>query len=214
MDTEERIKEHVDLISDIRGQWDLAESDIKQAEQVCDSVVTPAIKELRYAGRRIVDALHSKYANEDEQKIINYLNDAKFDCLRARHDAIDAATSMMAIKLDLVGSKLGHDVALRCYPEFPGLFSDICLVREKISESRKYRNDREKIYASIEATDFPNLVKKFTAFKSCEPIMFALAKKNREQFAWSIGIAAASLVFAIVSVIIAICAWIHPIAAG
>jgi hypothetical protein len=41
----------------IRAEWDKAEADVKLAEQVGHKIVLPSIKELRYAGRRLVEVL-------------------------------------------------------------------------------------------------------------------------------------------------------------
>ena len=55
----------------------MAEKDIKIAEQIGDQVVFPSIKELRYAGRRIVDALQALSKSEDAAKVTALLEDAR-----------------------------------------------------------------------------------------------------------------------------------------
>src|SRR5229473_6540765 len=90
-----------ELLSTIREEWDKSEEYIKQAEQVNNAVVFPSIKELRYAGRRIVEGLYLIVSHGDRSKIEDLLRDAKFGCHRARHDAIDAATAKIAVDLDI-----------------------------------------------------------------------------------------------------------------
>jgi hypothetical protein len=46
-----------DALGSILTEWNQAERDIKIAEQVSMRVVEPSIKELRYAGRRVTEAL-------------------------------------------------------------------------------------------------------------------------------------------------------------
>lgn len=172
--------EHIELFRSIRSEWNKAETDIKTAEQVCLKVVIPAIKELRYAGRRIVDALACLDSGAPSEDINSFLCDAKFDCYRARHDAIDVATSKMAIDIEIMINKLKYSAILPAYPGFPNLFAEITEVRKKIATSRGKREDREAIYSVIESTDFPNLVTRFQDMKSCEQIMKAVAKSERK----------------------------------
>jgi hypothetical protein len=49
--------DHLALLRAIQDEWNRAETDIKTAELVVNNIVIPSVKELRYAGRRIVDAL-------------------------------------------------------------------------------------------------------------------------------------------------------------
>ncbi len=169
------------ILADIRAEWDQAEKDIKLAEQVCGEVVIPSIKELRYAGRRIVDALNEMAADGDEGRARTYLQDAKFNCHRARHDAIDVAISKIAITLDLMSDKLGYDAILKVYPGFSEFFEQLSSTREKIVESRANRENREALYSDIENIEFQKLVIEFGKLQRAEPIMKSIAKKQRLQ---------------------------------
>jgi hypothetical protein len=80
------------LLVSILNEWNRAEADIKIAEQVANKVINPSIKELRYAGRRIVDGLVKAQRDDTSSEVISLFRDALFDCHRARHDAIDAGT--------------------------------------------------------------------------------------------------------------------------
>ena len=87
------------LLSEIVSEWNRAEQEIKRAEQLAGKAVTPAINELRYGGRRVIDALQGIANGDDPQKIQDLLRDACFDCHRARHDAIDASISTIILTL-------------------------------------------------------------------------------------------------------------------
>jgi hypothetical protein len=195
--------EHIELFRSIRSEWNKAETDIKTAEQVCLKVVIPAIKELRYAGRRIVDALASLDSGAPTEDINSFLCDAKFDCYRARHDAIDVATSKMAIDIEVMINKLKYSAILPAYPGFPKLFAEITEVRKKIATSRGNRENREAIYSVIESTDFPKLVSRFQEMKSCEQIMKAVAKSERKYKL----IAIISLFLAVISLAVNFVPW-------
>lgn len=97
----------------VADAWDKAEHAIKLAEQVNGQVVNPAIYELRYAGRRLIEADQLE-AKGDLEEAAKRLGDAQMDCMRARHDAVDAATSKITVHLELAIDKLG---ASREYPK-------------------------------------------------------------------------------------------------
>lgn len=143
------------LLNSVLVEWNRAEEDIKIAEQVANKVVNPSIKELRYAGRRIVDAL-CKYKNQEPMNDIeSLLRDALFDCHRARHDAIDAGTSKIAVDLQLMIKKIKYDAILPVFPEFPNFLKALKAVRVRIQVSRKNRANREVVYTVLESIDFP-----------------------------------------------------------
>ncbi|MBF0333153.1 MAG: hypothetical protein HQL40_05815 [Alphaproteobacteria bacterium] len=189
-------------LASLRDEWDRAEEDIKRAEQVGNQAVTPSVNELRYAGRRIVDAMHA-ICNGNRGDAPKLLQDALFDCHRARHDAIDAATSAIAVKLDITTDKLGYDPVLKAFPDYPHLLERLQKVREKIVQSRRNRFDRNAIYATIESVDFPKLVDRYNEFQRAEPIMRGLAKRQRRAFA-------VMLAAGIVAIVVAILAWLFP----
>lgn len=170
-----------ELIAEICEHWDIAEEDIKLAEQVSHKVVFPAVKELRYAGRRIIEALNKARTGKPKDEINSLLQDAQFNCLRARHDAIDAATAKIAIDLEIATDKIGYDAILSAMPSFAELHGLLNKIREKVRESRKDRENRERIYELIENTDFKALVKKYRSFQEAEPIMKKIAAKRRQR---------------------------------
>lgn len=109
-----------DKLDSIHDEWNRAEEAIKAAEQVNGKVILPAVKELRYAGRRIVEALHLIGAGDDDEAA-KRLQDAEFNCYRARHDAIDAATAKIAIDLE-AATRLAYGAVLAGYAEFPDMW--------------------------------------------------------------------------------------------
>ena len=192
-----------DRFARICNEWDKAEKDIKLAEQVSHKVVFPSIKELRYAGRRIVEALNGLNDDATDDDIQKLLEDAEYDCHRARHDAIDAATAKIAYDIEIAVSKLGYDPILRAFSKFSELRRKLNLVRAKITESRGDRENREAIYSVIEVTDFQEIVDLFAEFQENEPVMKGLAKSQRRRTALSYSIGIASLILAVITLIIA-----------
>lgn len=168
-------------LESIRREWDKAEEDIKQAEQVCGNIVFPSIKELRYAGRRIAEILYEVERGDPEGRIEGLLHDALFDCYRARHDAIDAATAKIAADLDAAEQKIGYNCILRTLSSFPELRMSVIVVRDKILQSRANRQDRDAIYATLSASHFVDLCKQYALFQASEKMMVEMAKQERRR---------------------------------
>lgn len=152
-------------------EWNKAEAAIKIAEQVNREIVIPSINELRYGGRRIIESL----ACDDLSKKISLLDDAHFDCCRARHDAIDAATSKIAADLDIAVKQLGPDIVLRYFPRVTELNKYLQSIRKKVTESRKDRHNRDNIYAVLQENNLENIADIFEEFKSNEDLMIQAA---------------------------------------
>ena len=180
-----------DMFADIRKEWDQAEQDIKLGEQICTKIITPAIKELRYAGRRLVDALNEHSEKGWNDKVRAFLEDARFNCLRARHDAVDAAIGMMAADVETMLKKLGHEAVLKVCPDFAKFWTELKLVQEKIANSREDRDNRSAIYETIENTDLKSLSTQFSTIQTCEPLMKGIATRQKiiNRASWFFGIA-------------------------
>ncbi len=173
------LNEYKVAINAFATEWDAAEKAVKQAELIDAVAVISSILELRYAGRRFVEALNKIAADGSQAEIEALLQDAKFDCHRARHDAIDALTSKIALDLDLMCNKLGYDAILKAYPNFITFSNKLSEIQERIAEARKARQNREAIYTSLEVNEYEDLVKEFKVLRRAEPIMKSLARRER-----------------------------------
>lgn len=196
------IHEFQAILAEIAREWDQADEDIKLAEQVCLKITFSSIFELRYAGRRIIDALNKITADGSQKEILDLLQDAKFDCHRARHDAVDAATSKIAIDIENMGKKLGYRAILKAYPEFSSFRQQLSSVRNKIAESRGDRQNREAIYVALEQGEFKSLVNAFNGIQEAEPIMkdLAISDKKHKWIGYAFGII--GIIIAIISFIV------------
>lgn len=164
-------------LKDWADQWNKAEKAIKQAEQVNDEIVNPAIYELRYSGRRVVEAVGLFSENPDDAK--KKLDDAIFDCCRAQHDAIDAVTAKILADIRIALDKLGVKPVLQFFPDVLEVKEDLAEVRQKIARSRENRESRDDVYDVIASVDLPNLLSKFSRFQNNEGLLKAEVKKER-----------------------------------
>jgi hypothetical protein len=174
------------LYAAICDEWNKAEEDVKRAEQVCDEVIIPSIMELRYAGRRLAQALEIISKSGSPAEVEKLLHDARFNCHRARHDAIDASTTQIARTLKIAVKRLKYKVILAAFPTFPSLFGRLQDVRIKIVTTRGSATTRDDIYEAVETSDFPTLLALFGEFQKCEPMMISMAKRERVErlLAW------------------------------
>lgn len=192
-----------DILRDIAQEWNKAEAAIKQSEQIAGEVTTPAIFELRYAGRRMIDAFDEVHQSGAENKILALFEDARFCCHRAQHDAIDAAMAKIAIDLDNLTNKLGFEAVIHAYPDFRTFYSDFAIAKNKIAQSRGNRNNRNGIYQSITEVDLPELAKQHEQLMAVRPIAKWTALRLKMSGIWAaiVGLAAiAAAVFAGLSV--------------
>ncbi len=194
---------YVELQKSIQVEWNNAEVDIKAAEIVCANIIIPSIKELRYAGRRLIEALNLINNSAPREQIEPLLNDALFNCYKARHDAIDAATAKIAKELEIKIDKLGYGAVLTAFADFSQLYSDLECVRSKVLISRQNRENRSDIYATISAVDFPKLTERYNRLLACEPLMKGIAAKERRSIVWT-------WLGWIVALAVALCAWAFP----
>lgn len=200
------------LLQEILEEWNKSEKSIKLAEQIDYDIVKPAIYELRYAGRRIVEACALSGSNNE--KALQLFHDAKFDCHRARHDAIDAITAKMVGDLDAAVKHLGPENVLPNFPKFPDLLNRLNVIRNKIAVSREDRENRDAIYETIETADLQSLesaeavntsvLELFDQFRASEPLMIAGVKKQQRSEKINLFFAVSGSVIGIAGIIIAV----------
>ena len=169
------------ILQSIRSEWAVAEEDIKLAEQICRKVSFPSIKELRYAGRKVVEVVYLVSTSADVSEIESLLRDILRDCHRARHDAIDAGSAQISMEVALIAKRLGYSHTLVAFPDFSQLHDRLNRIREKIAESRKNTATRDVVYTDIEQNEFPELVALYRRFLAAQPLIRRLALAEKRQ---------------------------------
>lgn len=128
--------------------WNAAEESIKRREQIALDVSIPAITELRYAGRRIVDAIDLMQNGGSAEQVRAVLEDVRFCCHRARHDSIDAALAKIGIDPDDMTTRLGVAEVAAAYPDFHALYVELTVCKP-LATSYAARHRREIVSARV-----------------------------------------------------------------
>jgi hypothetical protein len=178
------------LLQDLITQWNIAERRIKKAEFVRGGeVVSSAIFELRYAGRKLIDAvaliLHKDWKNDPKlyEDICRFLADAIEDCVKAKHDAIDAMVDFITIWFQELEDKVGLEKLVELFPEYLGATAKIAQIQDKISQSREDRiASRDGVYDQIEDTDYESLLNLYDKMRvSKERVGELIRSKHRRE---------------------------------
>ena len=150
------ISNYVNLFLD---QWKRAEEALKKTERLRAETMMAAVGELRYAGRRFVDAMdimrecHEKGTPIGDgatfEKIRCHLIEASENCVKARHDAIDAAVLFIHLRIEKLVESVGSIEVRIHFPKFSLLADEIKAIDKRIIASRKNRKTLEDEYDSI-----------------------------------------------------------------
>jgi hypothetical protein len=200
---------HKEAFTRIVAQYNEAERYIKQAELINDKVATAAINELRYSGRRFADlfslVVYDIKTSECETPEA-ILAEIEQLCIRAKHDAIDASLTFFSQFFDHIEKTVPLSTLCTVCPNYLDIRRRQNEVDEEISKSREERAKRQAIYYKIHAEDFPILLAAFQNLRHSETVInaefIATAKKSFSESLKS----SASLIIAILSVILALVA--------
>lgn len=192
-------------------EWNKAEGLMKLAERVRAEVVFPSVNELRYAGRRLIDAW-SVIPNINDAAVKSdfdgYFKDALFRCHCAQHDAIDATVLFVQAAIDEYEKEFGAALLLTHFPEVADLRLSLKEADDLIVSSRKDRGKRSDEYDKLAATHLPNITliysKIQTNRKSLEALVADKAASERRDnwryrgnIIWGLGIALLSAILGI-----------------
>lgn len=163
-------------LGELVEQWNIAERRIKKAEKKRNNeVVSSAIYELRYAGRKFIDVVDLARSNdwENDPSILDtmsaYLADATEDCVKAKHDAIDAMLDFVTVWLNDAEQKLGLDQLVSHFPQYNEVISKIAQWNEEIEASRGDRiSKRDEIYNDFENADFDEILSFYDMMRQSE----------------------------------------------
>lgn len=159
------------------AEWDKAEEYIKLAEQIEANVETVAVAELRYAGRRLVDAIN-EYGNTGEDGDFGlFIDETRAFCLRAQHDALDSIFLFLRKRLFLIENEFGREIISQYSAQYVELWEQIYEADEYVAASRGDRLKRPELYDQMADELIPRMIKTYRALKSSEELM--VVENNR-----------------------------------
>ncbi len=139
-------------LTNVANEWNKAEGLMKVAERVRAEVVLPSVNELRYAGRRLVDAwvVAPQIAQNPALRsdFDAYIKDALFRCHCAQHDAIDAAVLFVQAAMDTYEKDFGLAALMTHLPEVADLRLSLSEADDLIVSSRRQRGSAQQITIS------------------------------------------------------------------
>jgi len=168
--------------------WMLAEKAIKAIEVLRDGVEEASILELRYAGRREIQARLLRQScsgremtAEEEKQWQDHATEACENCIKARDDAIDSAVMYLNGRVEDAVDKIGLPKVLLAFPELPEFRRRIRQINDLIVESRGDRTKLNQIYTTVLEEHLPEVLRIFWRFKDNEAIGAALEKAADER---------------------------------
>jgi preprotein translocase subunit Sss1 len=178
------------LLRELIVQWNIAEERIKKAENVrANEVVASAIFELRYAGRKMIDAfdiiLNDKgnLGAKKDDRIIAYFADATEDCVKSKHDAIDSMINFVTDWFNKVENSIGLAMVVKFFPDYLTHTSRIKSIQDKIAKSRADRSEsRDGVYNEIDSSGYTEILELFERMLlSNNRVEEEVAKEQREK---------------------------------
>src|SRR5665213_2169587 len=100
-----------------------------------------------------------------------HLFDYEQCCIRARHDAVDAAVMWMKTYYIHMVKSFGIDVVNDAYPHHAELRKAISIVEKRVLLSREERHKRVELYTEINEANLTDLISKFNVLIDSEEIM-------------------------------------------
>jgi hypothetical protein len=179
-------------LREIAIEWDKAEKLMKLAERLRAEVIQPSVNELRYAGRRLVDALNITDEIEgDESKreqFDRFINDCLFRVHCAQHDAIDASVLFVQRAVQEYEAEFGLVLLITHFPAVAELRAAMAEADGVIVSSRQYRGNRAQEYDKLALNHLPTIITVFNTIATNRMSLEALVRDRSTQnrrFHWT-----------------------------
>ncbi len=171
-----------DLHNKYLDGWIKSEEVIKRTERISNEAHIPAIKEMRYAARRMVQAFDELRQGKSQADIEFHMIEAIENCRKARHDAIDASVSFVHGELDVLVRKAGLDVVANCFAGYADLKKEMNEVNALLVDSRKHRTKMDDSYGRILSNHVDKMVDLYAKLEISRDIIAAVKRRKRVEF--------------------------------
>lgn len=167
-------------LSQLCDDWDKTEEWVKDGESINRDTVASSINEMRYAGRRFVDALRSAQ-NGDTEEAKRRFSETRDDLIKARHDVIDSIVGYISEDANKYRDLVGAGNLHKHFPQYGELFSLLKKIQSQIVKSRKYREKRDMMYDEIMRDDLPKLREFYDTFVESKPAIEQNIQKDEKK---------------------------------
>lgn len=188
-----------ELYKKISERWNRCERLLKTAERVRGEVLNPSINELRYAGRRFVDAIsllsEENLSVENRAKADSYLNEAFMFCMQAEHDCVDAVVMHAHLLIEQYSTEYGQMLLIQACPSLEKYRMIKPQIDALILSSREERDRRNDLYHEIIDKHIETMIDIVCSVELSEPLIKEeMARRKRERIInYSIGLIGAFL---------------------
>ena len=150
--------EFTDRFAALAQLWNRIEPRVKEYEHFAGAANISAINELRYAGRRLIDALQiATTAGGDAAKVADHLVVAEAYLVNADHDVTDGVCFIVMKHVDKVIRRHGREAIAEHVPDFWEVYP-LVLKAQKITQcSRGERQNRKDDYRTLANEYLPKL---------------------------------------------------------
>jgi hypothetical protein len=194
-------------LAELAEYWNQIEKRIKQAEQLRDKAVIPAINELRYAGRKFIDAwaLSTKEnrTEDDDRRALECITVARQYLTNADHDTIDAALSFIYRNMSYVTKRYEARKIAPHVPGFLEILDEMDENKNKIAKSRIDRNERTSIYNGL----LPHFEKMIEAHRKVDRAERHILRRQKRGKFWFDFFAIVGVIGALASIIALVVIW-------
>ena len=174
----------IEKLKIVANRWNAIEKRLKKTEEYRLEVDIPAINELRYAGRKIVDILvllsSKDYNSETKQTISDNMAHVEQYCMNADHDLTDGIYTFFNTKMDKVISDYGYDNVCIYFPQTSKIMKMLKEAKKVIFMSREDRTGRAEAYKDLEENYIPKFIDFHNQLIASEKMML-LSKITREK---------------------------------
>lgn len=139
-------------LKELLERWNAVQGDLKEAEQIGQLAVIPAINELRYAGRILVTALSQELyntGNPENTEVSTAITIANQYITNADHDISDALIYTFQKRVDEINLRYGAQSVINKDSNYANIVKNLETARTLTIESRKDLQKRPENYKEI-----------------------------------------------------------------
>lgn len=143
------MQQFADKLAELATTWNRIERRAKEYEHFQNGANVAAINEMRYAGRRIVDAIAILAKNGNELEVRDHLVVAESYLVNADHDVTDGICFVVMRRLDRVIKRYSRERIAKHYPAFWETYALVVKAQKIVQGSREDRALRKAEYAKL-----------------------------------------------------------------